>query len=273
MPKVSVILPTWNRANWLEESIQSVLQQTFSDFEIIVIDDGSSDKTNEIIKKYSKQIRSITFVKNMGVSFARNAAISSCDSEWIAFLDSDDLWHPEKLKKQIAETKSRPKNRIHFTDEIWIRNGVRVNPKKKHQKFEGWIFQPSLELCLIAPSSALLKSELFKTHGMFDESLPVCEDYDLWLRLTLYHQVALLNEKLMTRHGGHSDQLSKSEWGIDRFRVKSIIKILKTENLSSSDRSAAILALKKKCAILISGFQKRGKFKEIKKYQKILDEY
>ena len=273
MPHVSVILPSWNRADWLKKSIDSVLEQTFRDFELIVVDDASTDSTQEILTSYSGKIRSITFAKNLGVSAARNTAVKNCDSEWIAFLDSDDFWHPHKLQKQIAQTVIRAECPIHFTDEIWIRNGVRVNPKKKHQKLEGWIFKPSLELCLMSPSTVLLRRELFDVHGLFDETLPICEDYDLWLRLTAQHQVALLNEKLMTRHGGHADQLSRSDWGIDRYRVQSIIKILKTEKLRPEDRSAAIVVLRKKCEIIINGFRKRGKLQEIERYEKIANQH
>ncbi|MDP7047643.1 MAG: glycosyltransferase [SAR324 cluster bacterium] len=273
MPQVTVILPSWNRADWLKKSIDSVLEQTFRDFELIVVDDASTDSTQEILTSYSGKIRSITFSKNLGVSAARNAAVKNCDSEWIAFLDSDDFWHPHKLQKQIAQTVIRAECPIHFTDEIWIRNGVRVNPKKKHQKLEGWIFKPSLELCLMSPSTVLLRRELFDVHGLFDETLPICEDYDLWLRLTSQHQVALLNEKLMTRHGGHADQLSRSDWGVDRYRVQSIIKILKTEKLSPEDRSAAIVVLRKKCEIIINGFRKRGKLQEIERYEKIATQH
>ena len=270
MPKITAILPTWNRAEWLEKSIQSVLDQTFGDFELVVVDDASMDSTAEIIERYSGKIRTIVFSENRGVSAARNAAIKNSDSEWIAFLDSDDFWHPDKLQKQIAQTKMRPACPLHFTDEIWIRNGVRVNPKKKHQKKEGWIFQPSLALCLMAPSTVILRRELFEVHGLFDENLPVCEDYDLWLRLTAQHPVALLNEKLMTRHGGHADQLSRSDWGIDRYRVQSIQKILKTESLRPEDRTAAIRMLIEKCGILAKGFRKRGNLKEVEKYEKII---
>ena len=270
MPQITAILPTWNRAEWLEKSIQSVLDQTFGDFELVVVDDASMDSTAEIIERYSGKIRTIVFSENRGVSAARNAAIKNSDSEWIAFLDSDDFWHPDKLQKQIAQTKMRPACPLHFTDEIWIRNGVRVNPKKKHQKKEGWIFQPSLALCLMAPSTVILRRELFEVHGLFDENLPVCEDYDLWLRLTAQHPVALLNEKLMTRHGGHADQLSRSDWGIDRYRVQSIQKILNTESLRPEDRTAAIRMLIEKCGILAKGFRKRGNLKEVEKYEKII---
>ena len=273
MPQVTVILPTWNRAKWLKKSVESVLSQTFQDFELIVVDDASADSTDEVLESYSGKIRTIFLPENLGVSAARNTAIMQSDSKWIAFLDSDDFWHTEKLEKQIKQTKIFPEYKIHFTDEIWIRNGIRVNPKNKHMKKEGWIFKPSLALCLMAPSTVMLRRSLLERHGMFDEDLPVCEDYDLWLRLTAYNPVALLNEKLMTRQGGHSDQLSKKLWGIDRFRVQSLQKILSQENLCPEDRTAAIQMLRKKCEILIKGFRNRGKMKEIRVYQNIIQKY
>ena len=273
MPQVTVILPTWNREKWLKTSIESVLSQTFQDFELIVVDDASTDSTGKILESYSGKIKTILLPENLGVSSARNIAIVQSDSNWIAFLDSDDYWHAEKLEKQIKQTILRPDHQIHFTDEIWIRNGIRVNPKNKHRKREGRIFKPSLALCLMAPSAVMLHRELLERHGMFDDSLPVCEDYDLWLRLTAYHPVALLNEKLMTRHGGHSDQLSRKLWGIDRFRVQSLHKILSQEDLRSGDRSAAIRMLRKKCEILIKGFRNRGNMKEIHVYQNITQKF
>ena len=273
MPQVTVILPTWNREKWLKTSIESVLSQTFQDFELIVVDDASTDSTGKILESYSGKIKTILLPENLGVSAARNTAIVQSDSNWIAFLDSDDYWHAEKLEKQIKQTILRPEHQIHFTDEIWIRNGIRVNPKNKHRKREGRIFKPSLALCLMAPSTVMLHRELLERHGMFDDSLPVCEDYDLWLRLTAYHPVALLNEKLMTRHGGHSDQLSRKLWGIDRFRVQSLHKILSQEDLRSGDRSAAIRMLRKKCEILIKGFRNRGNMKGIHVYQNITQKF
>ena len=125
----------------------------------------------------------------------------------------------------------------------------------------------------MAPSTVLLRRELLEVHGMFDERLPVCEDYDLWLRLCAQHPVALLNEKLMTRHGGHADQLSQREWGIDRYRVQSINKILKTEILKPDDRLAAIRMLQKKCSILIQGFHKRDNLEEVRNYEKIISQF
>ena len=271
MPRVSVILPSYNRSQSVGLAVESVLKQSFRDFELCVVDDGSEDDTVEILDSILGSFNTLRLKENVGVSHARNYGIRSTDSEWIAFLDSDDVWHPQKLEKQIDATFDRPEHLLHFTDEIWIRNGKRINPKLRHQKREGWIFQPSLELCLMAPSTVMLKRELLEQCGLFDEELPVCEDYDLWLRITAHHQVSFLNEALMTRSGGHADQLSRKYWGMDRFRVQSLKKILANVPLQKEDEMATRRVLKKKCEILLNGFRKRGKTEEISYYESLLE--
>ena len=270
MPRVSVILPSYNRSQSVGLAVESVLKQSFHDFELCVVDDGSEDDTVEILDSIPGSFNTLRLKENTGVSHARNCGIRSTDSEWIAFLDSDDVWHPQKLEKQIDATFDRPEHLLHFTDEIWIRNGKRINPKFRHQKREGWIYQPSLELCLMAPSTVLLKRELLEQCGLFDEELPVCEDYDLWLRITAHHQVSFLNEALMTRSGGHADQLSRKYWGMDRFRVQSLKKILANVPLRKEDEMATRRVLKKKCEILLNGFRKRGKTEEISYYESLI---
>ena len=273
MPRVSVILPSYNRRQSVGLAVESVLEQSFRDFELCVVDDGSEDDTVEILDSIPGSFNTLRLKENAGVSHARNCGIRSTDSEWIAFLDSDDVWHRQKLEKQIASASLRHEHLLHFTDEIWIRNGKRINPKLRHQKREGWIFQPSLELCLMAPSTVMLKRELLEQCGLFDEELPVCEDYDLWLRITAHHQVSFLNEALMTRSGGHADQLSRKYWGMDRFRVQSLKKILANVPLRKEDEMATRRVLKKKCEILLNGFRKRGKTEEISYYESLIKTY
>ncbi|MBF0351381.1 MAG: glycosyltransferase [SAR324 cluster bacterium] len=265
MPLVSVILPTWNRASWLSASIDSVLTQTFRDFELIVVNDGSTDDTSRLLEQYGAEIKVIDLPENRGVSYARNRGLDQATGEWLAFLDSDDQWLPQKLEKQLRRYREQPQVKIHFTDEIWIRNGIRVNPMKKHQKHEGWIFIPGLSLCLMAPSAIMIHRDIFEACGNFDEQLPVCEDYDLWLRITARYPVALLNEKLMIRYGGHEDQLSCRSWGNDRYRVQSLKKILETVPLSAEYRQAAIEKLIEKSRILAQGFGRHGD-PELSKY-------
>ena len=273
MPRVSVVIPTHNRAHWLAHAIDSVLAQTFPDYELIVVDDGSTDGTLDLLNRYERSLRVLSLPHNQGVSAARNWGIQNSDSQWVAFLDSDDRWLPQKLEKQLLHHQEHPAAQVLFTDEIWFRQGKRVNPSKKHRKQEGWIFQPSLSLCLMAPSTVLVARQIFQTVGLFDETLPVCEDYDLWLRITARLPVFLLNEKLMIRYGGHGDQLSARSWGNDRYRVQSLQKILKTIPLSHENRQAAVRKLLEKSQILKMGYQKRGRQEEASYYRQLIETY
>lgn len=258
MPFFTVIIPSFNRYDTLQRAVTSVLSQTYKDFELIIVDDGSTDKTPFIESQYSN---SVIYIRqnNQGVSSARNTGIIKANSPFIAFLDSDDQWHREKLYEQYLYIKENPQISIHQTNEIWIRNGRRVNPMKKHAKVEGDIFLNSLDLCMISPSSVVVKRELLDRYGLFDVNLPVCEDYDLWLRITYHEKTGLIRKNLITKYGGHKSQLSKSYWAMDRFRIYAIIKFLKTEREITKPeyydkaRETAI----KKCKILQSGAYKR----------------
>jgi glycosyltransferase involved in cell wall biosynthesis len=270
-PYVSVIIPTYNRCWILKEAIDSVLSQKFSNFEIIVVDDGSTDATNELLSIYGDRITTIC-QKNNGVSAARNAGISHARGGYIAFLDSDDMWLPEKLSCQHDFFQSHPDAHICQTDEIWIRNGVRVNPKNRHKKPSGMIFEPSLHLCLVSPSAVMIKKNLFDAVGLFNESLPACEDYDLWLRIGLQYPIYLIDRQLVVKRGGHDDQLSRNP-GLDRFRIQSIMTILETHTLSTPHYQAAVNVLKEKCQIYADGCIRRGKVDEAVFYQTIADRY
>jgi len=259
MPFFSVIIPSYNRKEQLKNAINSVLAQDENDFELIVIDDGSYDGTSDLADEYNGRIRYI-FQNNSGVSAARNRGIASSDSPNITFLDSDDTWHKNKLSNHRKFISSNPQILIHQTEDIWIRNGKRINPGIKHLKIQGRIFIPSLELCLISPSSVCISRTLFDKYGLFDEKLPACEDYDLWLRITPFEKIGLINEKLITRYAGHSDQLSSSFWGMDRFRLYSILKVLHDsgDRMDISLREAASDCALKKGKILLNGAEKRG---------------
>ena len=205
---ISVIIPTYNRLSVLPRAIDSVLNQTFLDIELIIVDDGSTDKTSEVIRsRYPKVI--CVRQNNSGVSSARNVGIDHASGEWIALLDSDDEWFPEKLTVQIRALKNDPEMNICHTNETWIHNGSLINQKKKHEKFGGWIFQKCLPLCCISPSSVLVKKSIFKKVGLFDESLQACEDYDMWLKITARNPVLYIKDSLIKKYGGHDDQLSK----------------------------------------------------------------
>jgi glycosyltransferase involved in cell wall biosynthesis len=242
---VSVIIPTFGRPQFTLEAVDSVKAQTFQDFEIIVIEDKGQK----------------------GPSWARNTGAKQAKGEYLAFLDSDDLWEKKKLEKQLkflAEINKEPRlsvsgsepYKVCYTNEKWIRNGQHLNQMKKHQKYGGWIFERCLPLCIISASSILMEKAVFDELGGFDEALPVCEDYDLWLRMALKYPIGFLDEKLIIKRGGHADQLSKKYFGMDRFRIKALEKLLKLD-LSLEQREQVNAELEKKQAIWSQGALKR----------------
>ena len=270
-PRVSVVIPTYNRGWIVNEAIDSVLNQTFQQYELIVVDDGSTDDTKAILGEYGNRIR-VIHQANRGVSAARNRGIRAAKEPLIAFLDSDDVWLSDKLSVQVAFFDRHPETLVCQTEEIWIRNGVRVNPGKRHRKRSGKIFEASLALCLVSPSAVMLRKDLFETIGLFDESLPACEDYDLWLRISVNHPIHLIDQPLIVKRGGHEDQLSRS-WGLDRYRIASIAKLLERDVLSADQREAAVGMMRKKCAVYAGGCRKRGREEEARQYMKLAEKY
>jgi glycosyltransferase involved in cell wall biosynthesis len=234
---VSVIIPTHNRPKFTQEAIDSVKAQTYQDFEIIVIED----------------------MKGKGPSWARNQGAAKAKGKYLAFLDSDDIWKKRKLEKQLKCLKENRRFNANYTDEIWVRNGKHLNQMKKHQKFHGQIFEKCLPLCIISASSILMAKKLFDELGGFDESLPVCEDYDLWLRLSLRHPVAYLDEKLIIKRGGHKDQLSRKYWGMDRFRIQALEKLF-ASGLDNDKKRLVVEELERKYHVLLNGSWKRKRY-------------
>lgn len=257
----SVIIPTYNRLEFLRPAVESVLSQTVGDYELIVIDDGSTDGTGEGLKPYGNRLHYI-YQENRGVSAARNRGLQAARGDWIAFLDSDDYWLPAKLETQLRFFAENPQARICQTGEIWIRHGRRVNPQKKHRKFSGDIFEPSLVRCIVSPSAVMIDREFLDHIGPFDESLPACEDYDLWLRIACRFPVFLIEEPLVVKRGGHPDQLSRRIPFLDRFRIQALVKLLGSDCLSSDRQERVFRELKEKCQIYGQGCIKRGRREE-----------
>ena len=265
--KISVVIPTYNRYSFLKEAICSILKQSFLPCEIIVVDDGSTDDTIQI-KEDFPSIKYI-YQKNNGVSSARNIGILASSGEWIALLDSDDQWHTEKLKIQWNFHQENPQFLMSYTDEIWIRNNKEVKIPKKFHKIGKNIFQENLSYCNIAPSSSFIHKSLFQNIGFFDEDLEVCEDYDLWLRVLLNNKIALIDKKLLYKYAGHEDQLSFKYWGMDRFRVLTLERILK--NSSEEQKRLIREELIKKYILLKKGAVKYNKALYIKLYESKLN--
>lgn len=263
-PPISVIIPTHNRAWSLRAAIDSVLGQSGPAFELFVVDDGSTDETPALLADYGDRIRALSQA-NQGVSAARNRGIAAAGGSLIVFLDSDDRWLPGKLAAQAAFFAENPEAMICQTEELWVRKGVRVNPRRRHQKRFGMIFEPSLALCLVSPSAVMVRRSLFDQVGLFDETLPACEDYDLWLRVSRRHPVHLIETPLIVKHGGHEDQLSRMA-GLDRYRVRAIRKLLDAGDLSPTQEAAARRVFAKKCRIYAAGCRKRGRTEEAERF-------
>jgi len=276
-PFFSIIIPTFNRSKMLKIAIDSVLQQSFKDFELIIIDDGSTDNTKELIKNFAKRypLNAIRYFhqKNQGVAIARNKGIKKSLGKYIVFLDSDDRLCAHKLEITHEYIKKFKKIKIFHTDEIWYRNGKLLSQKKYQAKPEGWAFEESLKTCCIAMSTVCIKKELFKTIGFFDKKLMVCEDYDLWLRITANFQVKLIPKALTIKQGGHTDQLSKKFKSMDTFRIYAIEKILKNTKIKKEQKMIAFNELKIKCNIYVKGTIKRQNEKEARKYKNKIEKY
>ena len=265
MSKVSVIIPTYNRGDMVLRALRSVFAQDHAVDQVIVVDDGSTDGTIERVERNFPGVELIVQT-NHGVSHARNRGIERARNEWLAFLDSDDEWLPGKITAQLAAIMFDGISRVCHSDEIWMRNGRRVNPMNKHRKYGGDIFLHCLPRCVMSPSSVVLHRSVVEELGGFDETLPVCEDYDLWLRIACQTTVLYVPEKLLIKYGGHEDQLSRSSWGMDRYRIQALEKLLLSEVLSETQSQKAIAEMLRKIEIYVAGAGRRHRWQEVQRY-------
>lgn len=258
---VSVIIPTYNRALTLRQALLSVVRQTFHDREIIIIDDGSTDdsysQVSDIVRKYNF-IHYERTENNLGVSSARNRGVLLSKGKYTAFLDSDDIWRKKKLEIQMNHILGSP-YKICYTNERWIRNGLFVNQNKSHRKYTGDIFPSALKICMVSPSSVLFERSVFDRIGLFDEELPVAEDYDLFIRASIFYRFLFINNPLVIKYGGHSDQLSRSEKIMDAWRIKALenIYITHCHDLSYERKLLMRSEIMKKSLIISKGALKR----------------
>ncbi len=263
--RISVVIPSFNRRHTLARALDSVLAQTSPVDEIIVVDDGSSDGSERLIAADYPAVKLIR-QPNQGVSAARNRGIEAAAGDWIALLDSDDSWHGDKIERIRLAHAQNPDQVLFHSDEIWIRHGKRVNPMRKHRKYGGWIFRHCLPLCAISPSAAVIEKATLLSLGAFDPALPACEDYDLWLRLCHRFPVFYIDAPLITKYGGHEDQLSRRFEVMDRFRARALNRLLRQAPLDNDDFAAAESMLLQKLDILLEGARKHGN-------QALIDEF
>ncbi len=269
---VSVIIPTYNREQFLQKAIDSVLGQTYRHFELIVVDDGSADNTERLVKNCSHDIVYIR-QDNKGPAAARNRGVAAARHELVAFLDSDDRFAPDKLAVQVSAMEQHPGCLVSHTGETWYRRGRLLNQKNRHRKNGGDIFKQSLELCGVGMSTVLLHKKIFILYGPFDEEYPCCEDYELWLRVSAGQQFLLVDRPLTLKDGGRDDQLSTIyRVGMDKYRIKAIMKILASGVLTGKQVEAALKELRRKCIIYGSGCIKHGRTEEGASYLALPEE-
>ena len=264
--KISVIIPTYNRVFFLKRSIDSVLAQTLQPYEIIIVDDGSSDGTSAMIKKNYPNLNLI-YQDNKGVSAARNIGDKASSGDWVCFLDSDDEWKKNKLSEQYIALEKNDTYSFCHSNEEWIKNGKKINQKKKHKKYGGDIFKQCLDMCRVSPSSVMINKDLLEDIGLFNENLIICEDYELWLRICSHYKVLFVDEPLIIKYGGHEGQLSNSCESIEYYRIKALEYLLLTK-MTDNKRREAVKMLLFKLHIYLNGFKKRDKKLDIIKYDK-----
>ncbi len=247
-PKISVVIPTFNRPQLLCRAVKSVFEQTNLPNELILVDDGSQDLENQdvqsLVKSSPIKIKSIK-QPHLGVSASRNHGVSRSEGEWIAFLDSDDEWLPQKNQRQYEVIRDKPDTALIHCNELWVKDGKHLNQKKYHKKSGGDIFNISLQRCMVSPSATIIRKSEFWKQGGFRVDFPVCEDYDLWLKVCSQNTVEYLQEPLLIKYGGHADQLSEKFIGMDYYRLLSISHIIKKLEYQNHYDAAKKLALKK----------------------------
>lgn len=232
MALVDVVIPVYQRAALAREAVLSVLNQSITDITLVVVEDGTQPNSEQNFSNVAAEFYSdtrfkhIVLEKNSGPSVARNRGAAMGSSPYIAFLDSDDLWNPDKLQKQIDFLGSNPDIQWVHTGEVWIKNGTEIKQKKEHKKQNGIFINKLFERCLISPSAVLFRRPFWNKYGAFPEYFRVAEDYSLWLHLNFRFPVGYIEEPLTIKRAGSWPQLS-STIGIDHYRVLALHKFFR----------------------------------------------
>ncbi|MCK4305695.1 MAG: glycosyltransferase family 2 protein [Candidatus Eisenbacteria sp.] len=284
MARVTVIVPTHNKKEPVAEALRSVLSQTFRDFEIVVSDDGSTDGTPlhllrmlgaqpdalEILSRMSPtSIKPFShafsqngvtvqyhYGSNRGLSAARNRGIRSARGDYIAFIEAEDEWQREHLEVQMAFLESHPDARLCRVAERYVKDG---KPRKNRNTStaSGWIFEAALEASPMSTSALLAHRSCFASCGAFDENLPACDEYDLWLRFAARYPIYYIPDgPIVTRKSARGDGSSRT-WSWDRFRVYALEKAFQSGHLSPNQRFMVAQEIVRKCERLVQGFRRQ----------------
>jgi glycosyltransferase involved in cell wall biosynthesis len=275
----SVIIPVYNRELLIREALDSVLAQSLPPSEIIVADDGSTDNTLSVVRSLLEERGGtipwrILELSHSGMAGAvRNRGVEVSKADWIAFLDSDDLWEPEKMTCQDDYSKKNPHCRLIHSREKWLRGSKTISQKKQKHKREGDIFDDALVKCIIGPSTTVIRRELWNEAKGFREDLEIAEDYELWLRITACEMVGYVDSPLITKRAGEWENLSDKYGQIEKFRLHALEQLLITDwfRLNCQDQSRHDKALgeyRRKCEIYARGCEKRGRPQEAREWLK-----
>jgi len=270
---LSVIIPVYNRRDLLKEALDSLDSQRFKDFQVIIADDGSTDGSDETAESWLKTHRGhLLRLKHSGFpGLVRNRAVDLAEGEWIAFLDSDDLWKPEKLQRQLEEIRREPEIRLWHCREIWQRGTQIVSQKKQKHRRRGDLFEDALKKCIIGPSTVLIRRDFWNQTGGFRDDMEIAEDYELWLRMTALEPVGYLDEPLIIKRAGDWDQLSEKYGQIEIFRMRGLAALVESQwfsrHASEQIQSLAVQELIRKYDIYARGCRKRGKEQEAAHYE------
>lgn len=268
MAKVDVVIPAYGRPAQLKEAIASVQAQSFRDWRLWLVDDASEIPIAAEITAGDPRITLLRLPKNRGPGYARNYGVSCGSAPLVAFLDSDDLWHPEKLERAVRAFAGQPELQWWHSNETWLRHGVPVRQKAIHRKQAGQFFERALERCLISPSAVVLRRQFFQLHGGFAPAFRLCEDYELWLRLLPKAPVGYSDHPLTTKRAGDWPQLSSAR-EIDRYRVLAMHRIwrLLRHELPEHWRTALLDECVRKCTLLLNGAKKHRNMHGLQRYQ------
>lgn len=272
-PLISVIIPAYNRKHLLLEALASVSAQTFDDMETIVADDGSTDGTFEAVRREFPGVR---YVRSAHTGFpgrVRNTGAAEASGKYLAFLDSDDLWVPEKIELQMRVFEAHPETALCHTRELWLRNGKEVSQAGQIHKREGIIFSDSLRKCIIGPSTVVMEKTLFDMYGGFREDLEIAEDYELWLRITCSNPVAYSDSALTVKRAGIWDQLSERYGHIEYYRIQALKALVDRTFFPDGEQRLAERELSRKCSIYAAGCRKRGREEEALLYEALALRY
>ena len=230
-PRVSVVIPAYNSDSFISRAIDSVLSQTYEDYEIIVVDDGSVDFTQDVVSRYCERVKYIK-QENMGAGAARNRAVQGSKGEYIAFLDADDAWGPEKLEKQVAFLDDFPGYVMVYSDMSHFEDDIKINDSYLHERDYKWvasgrIFMNLLRECFIFTPTVMVRKCCFNSVGGFDVSLKTCQDVDLWIRISSKNNIGYIDEPLALRYA-HSMNSTKNADNYLHYPIVMFLKVYET---------------------------------------------